>query len=226
MHAVVETVNVLPFDENTYIVGDTDTGQAAVIDPGGQAEEVVRVAASRGLSVSVIVSTHGHIDHVAGVQDLRALTGAPFLVHAACEPLLDALGRQAAMFGLAPVSRPHVDGHLDPTTGLAVGGMRLVVCPAPGHAPGHVVLVGPVASWRGEDVPVAFVGDVIFRDSIGRTDLWGGDYDTLLSSIQAEVLSLPDETVLLPGHGPATTVGYERGHNPFVLDWLRSHAPR
>jgi glyoxylase-like metal-dependent hydrolase (beta-lactamase superfamily II) len=125
------------------------------------------------------------------------------------------------MFGLRPIPAPRVDGYLDERSGLPVGGLRLEVRRTPGHAPGHVSLVAGALDYEGRTVPAAFVGDVIFLGSIGRTDLVGGDYETLMTSIEQQILSLPEETVLFSGHGPATTVGHERRYNPFVQDWQR-----
>ena len=223
VRAVLEVFTVPPFDENTYLVGDADAGLAAVVDPGGRAADIVREAERRGTRIHLILATHGHIDHVSGVDELRALTGAPFWAHADGAPLLAALPRQAAMFGLPAPDPPRVDGHLSAGQALHVGALTLEVRHTPGHAPGHVTLVGPEIEWDGTRQRFALVGDVIFYGSIGRTDLPGGDYDTLLGSITREILSLPEDTVLHSGHGPATTVGRERRFNPFVREWLREH---
>jgi glyoxylase-like metal-dependent hydrolase (beta-lactamase superfamily II) len=223
---VIEVFTVAPFEENTYLVGDADAGDAVVVDPGGRVEDIVRIAELRGLRVTAVVGTHTHIDHVAGVEALRRLTGAPYWVHPDAESMLAALPQQAAMFGLPPVEAPHVDGHLQPEIPLRVGAMELEVRHTPGHAPGHVSLIGPRMAWEGALRPFALVGDVIFLGSIGRTDLPGGDYATLMRSIEQQILTLPDETLLLSGHGPVTTVGHERRTNAFVADWLGRGAGR
>lgn len=220
MTLVLEVLTVAPFGENTYLVGDAERGVAAVVDPGGRGTDVVRAAEHRGLRIEHLVGTHAHIDHVSGVRELQDLTGAPYRLHREAEAMLAALPDQAALFGLPRVEPPTVDDYLEHGDTVAVGGIGLQVRYAPGHAPGHVILVGPEAEISGRRRPFALVGDVIFLGSIGRTDLAGGDYDTLMASIEREVLSLPDETVLYSGHGPATTVGAERLRNPFVLDWL------
>ncbi|MCB0216986.1 MAG: MBL fold metallo-hydrolase [Caldilineae bacterium] len=220
MNLLIETFTVMPFGENTYLVGDLDAGEAIVVDPGGRADEIVRVAERRGLRIDRIVNTHAHIDHVSGVAALQALTGASFWLHAEAEPMLAQLGLQAAMFGLPPLEPPVVDHHLVAGDRVTVGGASLALRYTPGHAPGHVTLVGPEIAYEGRRAPFALCGDVIFMGSIGRVDLPGGDYGTLMRVIEREILSLPDATLLLSGHGPATTVGQERQHNPFVRDWL------
>jgi len=221
MTPILEIFTVPPFGENTYLVGDADAGVAIVVDPGGRADEVARVAERRGVVIRTIVNTHAHVDHVSGAADLQALTGAPFWLHADAVPMLETSPLQAAMFGLPPFEPPPVDALLTAGQVVQVGTLRLTVRETPGHAPGHVTLVGPEVTIDGRRAPFALCGDVIFLGSIGRTDLPGGDYDLLMASIEREILSLPDETVLYSGHGPATTVGHERRSNPFVLDWLR-----
>jgi len=221
MRALIEILTVPPFDENTYLIGDPDDGACVVVDPGGRVDDIIRLAADRGLCIQAIVNTHTHIDHVAGVEELQRRSGAPFLVHPDAEPLLRLLPQQAAMFGLPAVPVPRVDGYLEEGSAVHVGALALAVRHTPGHAPGHVTLVGPVIDWEGRRQPFALVGDVIFLGSIGRTDLTGGDYDTLMTSIERQILTLPEETILWSGHGPATTVGHERRFNPFVQDWLR-----
>lgn len=222
MRAVIDVLTVPPFDENTYLVGDLDAGVGLVVDPGGRTEDVLEQAARRGLRVAAIAGTHTHIDHVAGAVELRQATGARFLIHAQAEPMLMALGWQASMFGLDPIAIPPVDGWLSEGECLEVGDLVLTIRHTPGHAPGHVTLVSPVIDYEGGLRRVALVGDLIFLGSIGRTDLPGGDYETLMTSIERQILSLPEDTVLLGGHGPATTVGHERRFNPFVVDWLRT----
>ena len=220
MRPVLEILTVSPFEENTYLVGDADAGVAVVVDPGGRTEDLVRVAGLRGVAITHIINTHAHIDHVTGVAALREATGAPFWLHEADLPLLQGLAQQAAMFGLPRVEPPEVDGLLTAGQVIEVGELRLTVRETPGHSPGHVIFVCPEVSLESGDHPFALCGDVVFYGSIGRTDLPGGDYDTLMTSIEREVLSLPADTVLLSGHGPATTVGRECVHNPFVADWL------
>jgi glyoxylase-like metal-dependent hydrolase (beta-lactamase superfamily II) len=221
LRPVFEVFTVPPFGENTYLVGDAEAGEAIVVDPGGRVDDILRVAERRGVRIGRIVNTHAHVDHVTGVAELKARTGAPFWLHPEARPMLAALPAQAALFGLPPVEVPEVDADLAAGQRLEVGGLVLEVRDTPGHAPGHVTLVGPLVELDGEGpAPFALCGDVIFQGSIGRTDLPGGDYATLMRSIEGQILTLPDETVLYSGHGPATTVGLERRFNPFVREWL------
>lgn len=223
---VLETFVCPPFAENTYLVADPASGDAVVIDPGGRVDDILRTAALRGVRIGQIWGTHSHIDHVAGVAELRARTGARYLLHAAAAPMLAGLPMQAGMFGLPPVEVPVVDGWIGAGDALAVGGAAFTVRDTPGHAPGHVTFVGPTVVYEDRTAPIAFSGDVIFHGSIGRTDLPGGDYALLMRSIEDEILALDDATILFSGHGPATTVGRERRANPFVLDWMATHAAR
>lgn len=220
MRPILETFVVGPFQENTYLLGDVAAGVAIAVDPGGRVEDLLRVAEHRGVAIQAIVNTHSHIDHVAGVAELKAHTGAPFLLHAEAAPMLSSLPEQAVRFGLPPLEAPEVDGWLVAGQVLEVGGLRLTVRFTPGHAPGHVTLVSQPLDLHGRTAVRALVGDVIFLGSIGRVDLPGGDYGTLMNSITAEILTLPEDAVLYSGHGPDTTVAHERAFNPFVRDWL------
>ncbi|MCC7019724.1 MAG: MBL fold metallo-hydrolase [Ardenticatenales bacterium] len=225
MTFLLDTFVCPPFAENTYLVGDA-AGEAVVIDPGGRIDEVLRTAELRGVRITQIWGTHSHIDHMAGVAELQRRTGAPFLLHPEAVPILVGLPVQADRFGMPPVEVPTVQGLLAAGDTVSVGRYAFTVRDTPGHAPGHVTFVGPDVAYEGVTAPVAFCGDVIFLGSIGRTDLPGGDYAQLLQSIEEQILTLDDATVLFSGHGPATTVGRERRSNPFVLDWLAHHAAR
>jgi glyoxylase-like metal-dependent hydrolase (beta-lactamase superfamily II) len=196
-----------PLQVNTYIVGDEVTKEAVVIDPGGSAGEILRLAEREGLTLRRIINTHAHFDHIGGVQDLKDLTGIPFALHEADLPILQEYSRQLLYFGLPPKDPPEVDEYLQPGDEIAVGEVRLEVLFTPGHSPGHVTFVAP---------GVAFVGDVLFQGGIGRFDLPGGDYEQLMKSIREVLLPLGDDTVVYPGHGPATTIGQERLYNPFL----------
>ncbi len=228
---ILELFTVPPFEVNVYLLGDETSRESIVVDPGGRSPEIAEIAEDRGLLVKAIVCTHAHIDHVSGAASLKELTGAPLWLHADGELALSSLEQQARLFGLPPIEVPEVDGHLVPGQAIEVGEMRLTVHETPGHAPGHITLVGEEIEVLGLDLAdlpvagasshVAFCGDVIFRGSIGRTDLPGGDFHQLMRSIERVILPLPDDTVLLSGHGPATTVGDERRHNPFVREWLQ-----
>lgn len=196
-----------PLQVNTYIVGDEVTGDAVVIDPGGSAEQILRLAEREGLTLRRIINTHAHFDHVSGVQDLKELAGIPFALHEADLPILQSYPRQLLYFGLLPKDPPEVDEYIQAGDEIAVGEIRLRVLFTPGHTPGHVTFVTP---------GVALVGDVLFQGSIGRSDLPGGDYKQLMRSIREVLLPLRDDTVVYPGHGPATTIGQEKLYNPFL----------
>lgn len=201
------------FLENTYLV--VDAGECAVVDPGEEAGMVLHKIAATGAKVTGIWLTHAHIDHVLGVPRLAAETGAPVSLHPGDRPLYDAAVQQAAWFGLEATALPTPDRPLAHGDALTVGGATFAVRHAPGHSPGSVCLLS-------QHEGVVFVGDVLFAGSIGRTDLPGGDFDTLIASIERELLSLPDTTIVYSGHGPQTTIGAERRSNPFLT--RASHA--
>jgi glyoxylase-like metal-dependent hydrolase (beta-lactamase superfamily II) len=195
------------FVENCYLVVDEGTTQCAVVDPGEEAGLILHKIAATGATPVAIWLTHAHLDHVLGVPRVAAETGAPVWLHPADRPLYDAVPDQAAWFGLAAPTLPPPDRSFAHGEVVRVGSLEFEVRHAPGHSPGSVCLVGP---------GVVFGGDVLFAGSIGRADLPGGDFDTLIASIERELLSLPDATIVYTGHGPETTVGRERRSNPFL----------
>jgi glyoxylase-like metal-dependent hydrolase (beta-lactamase superfamily II) len=195
---------VTPFMVNCYVV--KDGGDAVVIDPGDTSPRMLR--ALDGSTVRTIVNTHCHCDHCGGNAELAAKTHAELAIHRDELPLLHAMEIQAQMFGVSVVPSPEPARFLKEGDTVSAGSVSLKVLDAPGHSPGHIVLVG--------DGHV-FCGDVLFQGSIGRTDLPGGDYHQLLESIRTKLLTLPDDTVVYPGHGPATTIGDERNTNPFLV---------
>jgi len=205
---MIETLQLGPIGTNAYIVGDPATHRAAIVDPGDEPQRLLAVLARLSLGVDVIVATHAHFDHVGAVRPLVEATGAPFAVFEAELPALEVAADRAALFGITIPAPPAPDRLLREDDVLSMGGGAFRVVHTPGHSPGHMCLLGD---------GVAFVGDVIFQGSIGRTDLPGGDYDTLIRSIATHILPLPDQTVLYNGHGPATTVGRERRTNPFLV---------
>ena len=195
------------FAENCYLVADPETRAAAIVDPGEESDLFLARLASEDWTLRAIWLTHAHLDHVAGVAAMREATGAPVWLHAGDRRLYDHAPDQARAYGftldrLAPPDRAFREG--EPAV---VGGLAFDVLHTPGHSPGSVSLAG---------YGVAFVGDVLFAGSVGRTDLPGGDTATLLASIRDKLYALPDETVVYSGHGPATTIGEEARANPFV----------
>ncbi len=194
---------------NCSIFGDEQTREAIVIDPGDEVERIVSELEKRALKVISIVITHAHIDHVAGAHKLRALTGAPVYMNARDRELLDALDWQARWLGVETPPRTEVDLEARDGTVLQLGKADFQVMETPGHTQGSISLLIPQEKKL-------IAGDTLFRGSIGRTDLPGGDSHQILSSIQTRLLKLPEETVVIPGHGPATTIGLEKETNPFL----------
>ncbi|HET7461848.1 MAG TPA: MBL fold metallo-hydrolase [Longimicrobium sp.] len=195
------------FAENSYLLVCAATRAAIVVDPGAATPQLLAEARRLGARVESIVLTHAHIDHVEGLAQAKEETGAPVYLHPADTELYRNAPLQAQWFGVRMDPLPPVDHPLAEGDTVRFGECELAVRFAPGHAPGHVILVGD---------GVAMVGDVIFNGSIGRTDLPGGDLATLMRSIREQVLTLPDATTLHTGHGPDTTVGHERVSNPFI----------
>ncbi len=205
------------FAENCHILVDRDTADAVIVDPGEEAELFLRRLATEGVSLKAIWLTHAHVDHIMGVARVVEATGVPIYLHPADRPWYDALPEQAERFGLSAEAAPPPDRDLAQGMNLALGGLSFEVRHIPGHTPGHVAFVGQGA---------AVVGDCLFAGSIGRTDLPGGDTETLLASIRSQLLTLPDDTAVYSGHGPATTIGRERRSNPFLTDSATDQALR
>ncbi len=196
-----------PLETNAYLVVDGETRQALLIDPGLESEGIYNVILEEGLELCAIVNTHGHFDHVCGNAFFKAKTGAPVLLHQDDEAMLRQAAQQALAFGFQVSTPPPPDGLLAEGDEITVGGSRMQVLHTPGHTPGGICLYGE---------GLIFVGDTLFAGSIGRTDMVGGSYEVLLGSIRNKLLPLPDETAVYPGHGPPTTIGEERAHNPFL----------
>lgn len=207
---IVRRVRVGITDTNCYVVGCEDTRQGAVIDPGGHPKRVLKAVEENGLTIRYILNTHCHFDHMGANAEIVAATGAPLALHPAELPVLQAQGG-AALFGLPGKESPMPDIELEDGQVLEVGSLCLRVLHTPGHSPGSVTF------YLGEQ-GVAFDGDTLFAGGVGRTDLLGGDGDTLERSIREVLFKLPDETVLYPGHMQQTTVGYEKKHNPWFAE--------
>ncbi len=201
-------LTVGPLAVNCYLVGDREGRGAVLIDPGGEAERILRTVAEGGWEVERVLLTHAHFDHLLGLADVLDVLEVPFLLpEGEQEVLRRAPETVLAWLGTEIAPPPSPDRLVRGGEQLEVGGRPFLLADTPGHSPGSVSLIGEGA---------AFVGDAVFAGSIGRTDLEGGDHSTLMDSISREILSLPDETVLYPGHGPTSTVGSERRDNPFL----------
>jgi glyoxylase-like metal-dependent hydrolase (beta-lactamase superfamily II) len=199
----IRTFQVTPFVVNCFVVKDGN--EVVIIDPGDAPASLFRYIS--GCTVRMIVNTHCHCDHCGGNAELIARTGAELAIHKEELPFLRAMEIQAQMFGTSVPPSPDPSRYLKEGDTVEVGNTSFKVVHAPGHSPGHIMLVGDGC---------VFSGDVLFQGSIGRTDLPGGDHHQLLESIRKKLLTLPDETVAYPGHGPFTTIGEERRTNPFL----------
>ncbi len=196
-----------PLETNAYLVVDELSRQALLIDPGLESEGIYDIILAERLRLNAIVNTHGHFDHVWGNGFFKAKTEAPVLLHHADVPMMRQAAEQAIAFGFQVSTPPPPDRLLNEGDDVTVGRSQLRVFHTPGHTPGGICLYGE---------GVVFVGDTLFRGSVGRTDMPGGSLEILLTSIRSKLLSLPDETAVYPGHGPSTTIGEERVHNPFL----------
>ncbi|MBI1319909.1 MAG: MBL fold metallo-hydrolase [Candidatus Hydrogenedens sp.] len=194
---------VSPFMQNCLVL--RDGGQTLVVDPGEVTPELRAAVADD--NVVMVFNTHCHIDHAGGNAEMVRLTKAPLVCHRLDLPLLQGLSQQGAMFGVHCEPSPMPDRFVEEGDVIRIGGTELKVLFTPGHAPGHVSLLGP---------GFLIGGDCLFAGSIGRTDLPGGDYATLMDSIERKYMTLPDDTVVYSGHGPVTTIGEERRTNPFL----------
>jgi glyoxylase-like metal-dependent hydrolase (beta-lactamase superfamily II) len=207
----LQTVVSQPFDENTYVAWLPGRGDAVVFDPGLEPELILDVLSEQRLQVAAIINTHGHADHIGGNAALKeAFPQAPVIIGASDAVMLtDANANLSAPFGFA-VTSPTADRSVSEGDTVEVAGIALEVLDVPGHSPGHVVYV-----YRSSPILV-FGGDVLFRGGIGRTDFPGGSHALLLRGIRDKLFTLPDDTVVYPGHGPVTKVGYEKRTNPYL----------
>jgi hydroxyacylglutathione hydrolase len=200
------------FQENCYVVGSRRTGEAICVDPGDEPEEILALARDMGVRITKIVCSHAHLDHIMAVKPVVEATGAPFLLHSADLSLaeqLPAIARSWLGQEVAPAPRP--DFMVADGDDVEIPGVELRVLHTPGHTQGSISIYGG---------GMLFSGDTLFRGSIGRTDLPGGDYAQIIRSIADRLLTLPDETIVLPGHMQQTTIGAERAENPFILQEL------
>lgn len=198
-----------PLQTNCYILACDETMQAAVIDPSWNGRAIAQTAVDQGYTISHILLTHSHFDHVGGLDELKTAVAAPIYIHPEAVPMLEHAHLSARTFQLEIPTPPPADEMLAEGQLLQIGNLTAHVLFTPGHAPGHV-------SFHLPEHKVIFDGDVLFQGSIGRTDLPGGDFDLLMRIIHDKLMVLPDETQVLSGHGPATTIGREREYNPFL----------
>jgi len=205
----LKSVAVTDFMTNCFIVWDEETKDALVIDPGGEAPRILREINDNKLKICGIVITHAHIDHIGALSDVKDATGAEILLHEKEIPVLNFASRMGAMFGVKISQPPKPDRLIAESDIIPFGKCSLKVLETPGHSPGGITLMA-------SDNKTCFSGDTLFAQSIGRTDLPGGDYETLINSIKTKILPLGDDVNVYPGHGPSTTVAAEKRFNPFL----------
>lgn len=211
---IIETQAVGPFFKNGFVLGCEESREAVLIDPGDEVPDLLAFADRERLSVRHILLTHAHVDHVTGVPAARRALGVPVYLHRDDLFLYDRAVQQGAMFGLSVEPLPPIDRFYEPGQAIGFGNYDVRPLHTPGHCPGGVCLaVSPRGAAARSQL---FVGDTLFAGSIGRTDLPGGDYDTLIRSIRQVLFAFDDDVEVFPGHGPSTTVGHERRTNPFL----------
>jgi hydroxyacylglutathione hydrolase len=201
------TLNLGPLENNTYLLTCPVTRETAVVDVGFEPEAVIELVKREGLRVRWLLGTHAHYDHAAGMRAVQKAVGGEYALHPLERPLLEALTLQGEMFGFPAAEAPVVEHDLVDRETLRIGDEALEVIFTPGHSPGHCSF---------HQGGVAWVGDVLFNGSVGRTDLPGGSFETLARSIHERLFPLGDDVTCLTGHGPATTIGHERRTNPYV----------
>lgn len=206
---IIEPLAVGPLQTNCYIVGDEASGQGIVIDPGGDAALILDTVRRLKLEMKLVVNTHGHFDHIMANKEVVEATGAPLAIHPDDAAMLTNPLRSFSFFAGDLRSGPAATVALTADSTVEIGSIKLQVLHTPGHSPGSISL------WCPEH-KVVFSGDALFNMGIGRTDFPGGSMRILLQSIRDKLFALPDDTVVYSGHGPATTIGFERGHNPFL----------
>ncbi|MCP5006031.1 MAG: MBL fold metallo-hydrolase [Planctomycetes bacterium] len=204
---IMKNVVVGPLEVNCFIIGCEDSKRAAIIDPGGDADKIIRVIENEGLKPEFIINTHAHFDHVGAVKTLQDHFGIDFLLHNDDLFLIENVGEQAAVFGLGQVEKPEVNKFVKDGDTVTLEQMTIKVIHTPGHTPGGVC-------YYAEDK--LFVGDTLFAGSVGRTDFPGSSHDRLIHSIKENLFPLGDNVNVFTGHGPSTTIGSERAHNPFL----------
>lgn len=206
---LLNTVVVSEFMTNCFIIADDSTREAIVIDPGGEAPRILNEIEKMGVNVKAVVNTHAHVDHIGALKEIKDTYNAEIMLHNLELPILRTASKMARLFGVSIEQPPEPDRFLCDGDQISCGDITLTVIETPGHSPGGISLVS-------SDGKYCFAGDTLFAGSIGRTDLPGGDYHTLIQSIKTRLIPLGDDVRVLPGHGPATTIGTERRYNPFL----------
>jgi hydroxyacylglutathione hydrolase len=207
---IVETFPVGLLQCNCTILGDEETGEAIVIDPGDDPEKILKALEKHGLKPRQILCTHTHIDHVGAIDDVQKKFGVPASIHKADLTLFEHLDVQAQFIGLPTPNAGVIDSFVQDGDAVACRGVELGVLHTPGHTPGSTTF------HLQSDRNILFTGDTLFMQSIGRTDLWGGSYQEIIRSIQRKLMTFDDDTLVIAGHGPSTTIGAERRDNPFL----------
>ncbi len=205
----IHQLSVGPLQVNCFVVSCTKTGETMIVDPGEEGERILYFTEKESLNIRKVVNTHGHFDHIGANRKVVESSGAELMIHAGDLPFLQNARSHAEVYGLSVAASPEPDRLLEQGDTFQVGELSFSVLHVPGHSPGGICLFG-----EGH----LFVGDVLFSGSIGRTDLPGGDFDSLVKGVRERLFALPDETIVHPGHGPDTTIGRERQMNPFVGD--------
>ena len=211
----VEIMAVGMFQSNCFIPYCTETNQALIIDPGEEGDRILSFVAGKRLDVRYIVNTHAHIDHVSALTDVAGALNVPVLLHEEDEFIFKNLEYQGSLFGLEAPKHVSIDRFLKDGDEIVFGRETLTVVHVPGHSPGSVALLADRSHPK-----IVFSGDTLFKGSIGRTDLFGGNYEQIMDSLRRFFVPLPDDTVIYPGHGEPSTIGGEKRHNPFLLELM------
>ncbi|MBN1636088.1 MAG: MBL fold metallo-hydrolase [Deltaproteobacteria bacterium] len=206
---LLHSIAVTMFMTNCFILADEETNDAIIIDPGGEEERIFQMINNMGVNIVGIVNTHAHVDHIGALSAIKDAYDAEIMLHQLELPILRNSSKMGRLFGVEIEQPPEPDRFLAEGDQVVFGKTKLRVVETPGHSPGGISLVT-------SDNTFCFAGDTLFAGSIGRTDLPGGDYRTLIDSIKTKLIPLGDEMKVLPGHGPATSIGVERKHNPFL----------
>jgi hydroxyacylglutathione hydrolase len=205
---IFESLVVGPLSVNCFILGCENTLEGVVVDPGGDVESIIHAVQRHGLTIRYLINTHGHFDHVGGNNEAIAAFGAPLMIHQADAPMLGRVAEVSRMYGMQGENSPAADRFLSDGMEIAFGSHLIKVLHTPGHTQGGCCLYL-------EAERKVITGDTLFADSIGRTDLPGGSHEQLLESIRTKLFTLPDDVTAYPGHGPETTIGHEKLHNPY-----------